>query len=492
MIFEADFLYAGQPRWNLGWATPNYAGAFLVTLVVLGWVLSPRARGWCGWWLLGLGAEGALYFLLAKTYSRGAWVALGCAAVYFIAVMGFAQLKQTWRIWMMRLVLCVGCVVGTGLVARLSPGYMGGDGATLNRLELWRGGLRMCAAAPLQGWGAGESGRAYMNWFQDVDRSEGYTTMVNSYLHVGVEQGLPTLAGVMGVLFVLLALSWWLTRNDRGFGAGRETMVGGGKRADGALGITRPALLAAVGASLVAWSVANAFTTLWIEPKLWFVPGLAVLIILGAAVQVRLTPALWVWVCRSGLVGAGVMAGMVWMAGVWLSAGDSLVVCPQAKGAISVQSKGKRAETETVWHVWPDSAVLGPTPGKEQRRWVEASAVPLSLLVHRADEAESVEGSIGAGPHGMVLFGRQVERLAQSGVENFKRVWLVHPLGAPPRRAIKVPGEARLVLPTVDEAGNGPAWRAWAKAVGARMVESPAVGLDIRAAWPRVVVEGTR
>jgi len=28
MILSGDFYYHGLPRWNLGWPTPNYVGAF--------------------------------------------------------------------------------------------------------------------------------------------------------------------------------------------------------------------------------------------------------------------------------------------------------------------------------------------------------------------------------------------------------------------------------------------------------------------------------
>ncbi|MGH8019271.1 MAG: hypothetical protein ACREIA_13460 [Opitutaceae bacterium] len=69
----------------------------------------------------------------------------------------------------------------------MRPSYTREDESAMNRLELWEGGAVMMASAPLWGWGGGELGRAYMNWFQSADRTEGYAAMVNSFFHAGLE-----------------------------------------------------------------------------------------------------------------------------------------------------------------------------------------------------------------------------------------------------------------------------------------------------------------
>jgi hypothetical protein len=40
MILDGDFYYYGLLRWNLGWPTPNYAGAFVATLLALAFAFS--------------------------------------------------------------------------------------------------------------------------------------------------------------------------------------------------------------------------------------------------------------------------------------------------------------------------------------------------------------------------------------------------------------------------------------------------------------------
>jgi O-antigen ligase len=207
-VFDGHFFRGEHLRWNLDWPTPNYAGAFLVTLLCFAWIPGKSVL----WRAALVTGEATGYFLLANTYSRGATIAFGSAAVYFVIAQGWAQWWVTWRIWMLRFLLFTGCVIGTGLSSRLIPKTLSADGAVTHRLELWRGGLEMVAAAPLRGWGAGESGRAYMNWFQDVDRNEGFTTMVNSYLHVGVEHGLAILGGAVFGLAGLLVLAWQISR----------------------------------------------------------------------------------------------------------------------------------------------------------------------------------------------------------------------------------------------------------------------------------------
>ena len=88
-----------------------------------------------------------------------------------------------------------------------------------------------------------------------------------------------------------------------------------------------------------------------------------------------------------------------------------------------------------------------------------------------------------------MLFGRQVGRIGRDLSPEGRELWLIHPMAPPPSLG-KLPNRpspmTMIVLPQIDQAGNGPAWRQWAKQNGVRVVESPASGLDIRAVWPEV------
>ena len=97
-------------------------------------------------------------------------------------------------------------LAATGFFSRIDPRFVAGDASAGNRLVLWKGGLQMMAAAPWHGWGSGRSGSGFMHWFQPLESTQEYAGMVNSYLHVGVEYGLPVLAGAMTVMLALVTL----------------------------------------------------------------------------------------------------------------------------------------------------------------------------------------------------------------------------------------------------------------------------------------------
>jgi hypothetical protein len=224
---------------------------------------------------------------------------------------------------------------------------------------------------------------------------------------------------------------------------------------------------------------ANVFTTLWIETKLWIVPGLAGLVLVRSAWKntgIRLVP-----LTVTSLAIAVFAVGGLYGAGLWLQSNQPLVIVPGSNGSVMLESAGSSG---VVWHVWPDPIVLGLTPGKELRRWLAAQPAGTRLIAHRATPGEA-EGSRFPSD-GVILFGRQVERFSEGFFPNCRELWLVHPHGAPPPRpsAVRNGPAVTVVLPEIDEPGNGPAWRRWAAETGARVSVSTSTGLDIRAVWP--------
>lgn len=87
-MMEGAYFFGEHLRWNLGWNNPNPAGAFIATLIPWMWGLGSLvtvrrcAARWLPWIVL-LG-ELALWFLLCKTYSRGALVAVGAAGGFWL------------------------------------------------------------------------------------------------------------------------------------------------------------------------------------------------------------------------------------------------------------------------------------------------------------------------------------------------------------------------------------------------------------------------
>lgn len=237
----------------------------------------------------------------------------------------------------------------------------------------------------------------------------------------------------------------------------------------------------AAGASLVAWMMANVFTTLWIEPRLWVVPTIAAFVLVWCGWKnssIRLVP---LTVASLGIT--IVAASGLYGAGRWLLRGQSRAIIPGRNGSVMLASAGS---TGAVWHAWPDPSVLGPTPGKELRRWFECRSANIRLVAHRA--APLQPGEVPVGATGLWLFGRQAERVGPDFPPACRELWLIHPTVPPPDESSKPSAEMiTILLPQIDEAGNGPAWREWAEKNDARVLESPSCGLDIRAVWPAVL-----
>ena len=464
MVFEGEYFFRNILRWNLGWPTPNYAGAFIATILPLcwAWKLTWKSVGRGIASCLCLAVETSLWFVLCKTYSRGALVALIGALAWWYAL-DWRNRSDARRalisIQTIRVVIVVSLLAITGFVGRLSPAYLQTDGAVGNRLGLWSGGLAMMAAAPVAGWGAGESGRAYMNWYQDLDRLEPYATMVNSYLHIGVERGLLMLGLVaffIAIPFALATLA--VTRGDR--------------------------LAIAGGGSLCAWAIANAFTTLWIEPKLWLIPGVAIGVLLLRSRHFPIT--LWRTALASAAAASGLMVAMILSGGTWLLHRQAVRVEPAQFGTVALcHRQGSEGPSET-WEAWPDSAILGPMPGKEFRRWFKTTAPTVRLLVRNPTQAQ--QDANAAHADRLMLFGRHAARAKESFISDCRELCFIHPTVPPPEQqpaAITKPATT-VILPAIDETGLNEAWKTWAAQTGARLLLSPRSGLDIRSVWPDV------
>lgn len=123
---------------------------------------------------------------------------------------------------------------------RISPEYINNDGSTSGRIALWMGGLKMVAQAPVYGWGVDKSGEEYINWYQDFSDERKYAGMVNSYLHVAVERGLPALFAALSILAFLFFADFRLWRKNGDL------------------------FVLALGLALLSLCVSNIFSTLWI------------------------------------------------------------------------------------------------------------------------------------------------------------------------------------------------------------------------------------
>lgn len=481
---EGIYFYGDYQRWNLGWENPNPAGAFIATLIPWLWGLAymassgNRLSSWkaiaCGVLLLSL--EIALWFLLCKTYSRGALVAMMPAGLLLIFLV---WLLRNWKgaslLFLPRVSAVAILLIATGFFSRIAPSYVAQDASAMNRLTLWKGGLEMIASSPWKGWGVGNSGPAFMHWFQPLESEEAYAGMVNSYLHVGVERGLPFLALMLLCMLTVVFLA-------------------GGVLVSECKGVFRPtrfrcgsAVLLAALCSLVAFMAANVFSTLWIFENLWWVPGFSALSIM-AMVGYYLRGRVWRLLLVSlaaACVGSTLVSGALWVVGSTTESGISVSLSPD--GSVNCQSSEGAGTQETV--LLPDETVLGENWGKEVRR---LAASDPSLLI-RAVETTELRNALDDSVAGVwVACGAHCNETLRSaaGTPNLKLI-LVHPLGKPALDIDKV-ANVKLYVPALDTTGAGRRWRGIARKGRWEVVISEGVGQDVRRNWPTMFMENDR
>lgn len=480
---EGIYFFGEYQRWNLGWSNPNQAGAFVAMWIPWLWALGEwlagtrneegAGRSWHGLRrdaaaTVVLAAELVLWFLLCKTYSRGALVAVGMAGVVLL-LWRLIRHRRFKGIGLMAVRLAaIGVLLfATGFFSRIDPRFVSQDASAGNRLVLWKGGLQMIAASPWRGWGAGESGSGFVHWFQPLDATEKYGGMVNSYLHVGVEYGLPVLVAVMTGAVGIWMISW------RGVGA---------RRSGHGLARDAPAtIMMGAGSSWLVFLIANVFSTLWIFKNLWWLVAADGLMILAAG---------WIML---GMRSFGMMARALGVAAVL-----SLLI---ATGLYAV-GKSVRSDVRIAYHpgervvvtgagrrdgrviIFPESSVLGEDWGKEIRRL--ASAEHFRGFEIPAPLANSAEVT-GTSPQAIVAFGSEFS----AGIAALQRfpethLILVHPLGKP-----DVPdgfiGKVSVILPMLDTRNSGRGWKVICKEKGWTYSMCPGVGQDIRPVWPGVL-----
>jgi hypothetical protein len=247
----AEFSFAGHARWQLFFATPNGAALALSLCLPVVWMMYPGVHdrrppvaARVALFLL----EALIWFALAKTYSRGGYVAALCGMSAFHLLAAGRAGRSAWSSLLARSALAAAMCALTGLGARSSIPYIMSDASVLHRVDVWRGACKLISASPWTGWGFGNSGKFYVNWIQDGSAVHTYKGVLNLFLQVAAEEGL--LSGFILVAVVLVGVAFPL--------AGRSALF--------------RAHLAAASALLI-WAVANQFSTLGEDVLLYVLPA---------------------------------------------------------------------------------------------------------------------------------------------------------------------------------------------------------------------------
>jgi hypothetical protein len=472
-----DYYFGPYLRWSLLWETPNKAGAFLACALPWLWLLGatgivvlhsafgkknrkntkPQSKArkpdlaapsytrqsyLLGAILAIFLLETIVWFVLFKTYSRGALASALAAAAFYI----MARRPLVWRIWAFRIVGAGVLFLALDFWGRLHPSVMTTDASVLNRLELWKGGLRLIAVSPLTGWGHGASGAAFMHWFQPLDATEGYRTLVSGWLTLAAEFGLSLFA------LCVFVLAW--------------TLLAGYRRVEKSKQVD---LAPAAAASVLAFAVCNLFSTVGEVLSLWIMPGLGLVLLLPTDMRLpgairRLALAFGCALAAAAiLLGAALVADRNPSPKIELGRNRTLQVV-----------RSDFPSSGPMGAILPDRSVLGDDYGKEIRRLVLTHSDIGRWLVDPEKTDRKAALLIACGP--------QWKRMCRIEPAADRPVW-VHPEGRPPETG---PYPEIVVLPGLRPSPERAQWQRWAEKSGVNIRFSTKSGQNIRPDWPEI------
>jgi hypothetical protein len=303
--------------WGLG--NPNKTAALIALLMIVLWAL-PLVRRWLFW--VALPAFTALGICLMQTMSRGGFLAV--MAGMGVLLWHVRRAVWPWPRWRVLaagtavMVIFVGAVV-LQTTHRFAQGPE--DRSITNRLEIWKRAPRMMVDAPY-GWGLGQSGNAFMSWYQPLEKSERYRTLVNSHLTWLTEFGWPLHGAYVLSWAMVLALCFGLgkarmpmplpesaadTENED-----NKTKANGSSEPTNYSRFTsRFQIGLGVAAGIwVAFGVASGFSSVAEEPLLWILPLLSLGGVLIARVWQKIWPTSRAW-------GVAIVATLAVLAGLF-------------------------------------------------------------------------------------------------------------------------------------------------------------------------------
>ena len=474
MDSTVEYFYHGELRWTFGFDSPNKAAVLFACLLPLlwsffsaAWNIQPERRGVKVCVLLALSTLIiADTFCLFKTYSRGGVWAAVAAECYMLAHVDWIWKPSHWgralhstktlsNLGLTGMIL--GLFLWTGLGERSVEPVTTGDASVGHRLILWRSALQMAVENP-DGFGTGKSGSAYMQWYQPVDATTGYRTMVNSYLTFLVEQGWLWFSAIL----LSIALFWfWASPGARG-SVGSDMVAG-------------------LRASILAFLGCGIFSTVMEEPTLWIIPASCALTLAGWSL---VTPLPMTWPRIAMAIGlTTLLLSSLYVGGLIQAASDPIrrkfADGPDGR-TVSELALKQNISSSKIWIVVPDDEILGPYYGKLLRKVVSEAAVTLKLgaadlrgpadrllLVGKADKTAPMVSSATT----ILLCPAQVS-------EEDAKAWS----RSTPRLL--------LLTSAIDEDQRGNSWQAALSAVKASNIELitlKGVGLRVDWAWTQVI-----
>ena len=330
-----DSFYGHLTRMDWGFGNPNKTAALIASIMLAVWIFA-YMRKWGFWLAVALFTGFGVCIIL--TLSRGCVVGFMAGG---ICVLAWTPRPFSYPRICAVIAACVALIIFAFIInagSRYTQALWGKDRSVGNRLLIWSQVPSMIHDAP-NGWGLGQSGDAYMQWYQPITRGEGYRTLVNSHLTWLTELnwwGRAAYVFAWVAIFIVL----WPAQNQRWFSI--------------PLGIW------------IAFGVCAIFSSTAEAPLLWVIPIVALASVLIARMKRKMWPEYRLWL-------SGTFIFILIIVGIFicgmLAAAHSPIFCLR-DGVVTLGSKPPK-----IWIIAPNRNVLGEHYGHEIRQEFDANPI---------------------------------------------------------------------------------------------------------------------
>ncbi|NJK92214.1 MAG: O-antigen ligase family protein [Blastochloris sp.] len=420
-VMPKEFFFNEVWRMDWGLGNPNKTAALIVMLMLAVWVLNTFRR-WGFWVALTLFT--GLGICLIHTFSRGGLVALAAGGLPLLWLAHRERIPRSlWIGLTLSALILAGAVFHFRAHERYGQGVVAQDRSISNRLNLWQQVPRMIQDAP-SGWGLGNAGSAYMEWYQPLNHGEGYRTLVNSHLTWLVEFGWPLrLLYIMGWTAILM-ICWPSNRT--------------------------PWLALSLGIWL-AFAVAATFSSVAESIWLWVLPSLALIAALTARGLNKDWPPLRNWVLPPAATLAGIVIVVTWPKNQ-----------PEFPIYVSKNSVQVGESKPDMWLIQSEKA-FGKQPGRSLRSYINETGTMTGVGL-----AQEVQGLPSSKLSKVIAGGDLTEKTLsdlRSRLKEIQQLILVNP-DFDPEKLLKSSSETPSLKVTFGAFSNSRHIQSWEAFLG--------------------------